>query len=334
MKLLFFSDIHHSNYSQFATVLPNGRNSRFQDTLSVLGEVGEYAFEHNIEEIIFCGDLFDKKFKVDTQVYADTAHAWNTVLPCPTHIIPGNHDQYNNRGFSSLPPLEGEMISVYEIACEKWFDTTSVFLVPHQHDTNKFKQILQDAKPADILVMHQGLKEGLMGAYNVQIQSAISLSDIPFDKFKWVISGHYHKPQVLMNGKFRYCGSPLQLSMGERGENKGFWVFDTQTEEWEHVKTNAPQFYLHESSKEFKDCADKRGYHRVKCYPQEVEELKAEYPNIQIEVIRPEKYAEHRIDPDKVIKDKDLLQEYISENPTHLNPESLLGLGLELLTSD
>lgn len=337
MKILFFSDIHHSNYSQFATVLPNGRNSRFQDTLLAFEDIKSYAKKH-ADVVIFCGDLFDKKFKVDTQVYVETLAAWRDFCSVPVYIIAGNHDQYSREGSNSLLPFHDTrarntaLVSQPENICLD--DAINVLLIPHQHDTNKFKQILKDAPSADILVMHQGLAEAVTGAYNVQIQSAIKLADIPFDKFKWVVSGHYHKAQVLAGGKFRYCGSPLQLSMGERGEEKGFWVLDTDKDTWEFVKTNAPQFYLHESSKAFKECADKKGYHRVKCQVEEAEKLKKEFPNLQIEILKAEVYEERRVDPKKIQKDEDLLEVYISENNASLDPESLIQLGLELLNGE
>ncbi len=61
---------------------------------------------------------------------------------------------------------------------------------------------------------------------------------IPLDQLNLAVFGHIHTPQILYDGKVLVPGSLERVDFGETDEDKGFHVFDTNTNEIHFISNN------------------------------------------------------------------------------------------------
>ena len=112
---------------------------------------------------------------------------------------------------------------------------------------------------ADVTLLHDAIQKtsgqaSELSGVNIllvhQTPSFISNTSIPadfdphselFDPFDIVFCGHIHTHEVI--GKVVVVGSPLQNDQGDKGDKKGFLVYDTETKKLERIFTNYPEFY-------------------------------------------------------------------------------------------
>lgn len=345
MKALFVSDLHAHNHEQFATTLPGGRNSRFQAILNVLDEVRFLCHHHEVDVVFFLGDMFHSRTKVDVDVFGATWNAWRDIAGEveDLYILVGNHDQYNKVGsVHSLEPFREFATVIDQPMIER---VKGVSFAAHPFTTNmkqwhRFVELLPEG--LDFFLFHQGICEAATGAFNISIKAEVSYTDMPLSKARWCLGGHYHKPQFIGEEKrVLYVGSPLQHGFGERDEKKSVILFDTESAHaLTRIPTVAPSFLLFESAPEFfapmKHGFDPtRFYVRVRTKHQNVaDQIKAEYPTVQVEMIGKKEFEERRVSTDVVSNDRALLEAYVELNGNNLDPRRLLSFGLEMLVGD
>ena len=72
------------------------------------------------------------------------------------------------------------------------------------------------------LVIHQTP----LGISNPHITPDVNIEDLtPFTR---IFCGHIHKKETI--GKLQVLGSPLHRDLGDIGDEKGIWLFDTETD--------------------------------------------------------------------------------------------------------
>lgn len=348
MKILFFSDLHAHNHEQFSTRLPNGRNSRFQDCLDIIEQAKLVCREHSVDQVIFLGDCFHSRTKVDVDVFVSTFWAFEQ-LACEVGLtmLVGNHDQYTKvgktfsiQGFSHFADI------VYQP--KLWHPVNSmtdpgvrIAACPHMSDVSEMKEFIAKAidYKADLFLFHQALKEGTVGPYDSTVHAELSVNDLPVcgdDGIKYCIGGDFHKRQFFGPGnRVHYCGSPLQLTFGERGETKAFTLLDTKDWSIQTIETSAPKFFILDSPGDMENMAlnPVKDFIRLRVLPEKALEafsLKTKYPRIQVEVISEEKQVLQRVDKDVVTNDRSLLKAYIDQQKI-ADGETYLASGLDLL---
>ncbi|MBC8548428.1 MAG: hypothetical protein H8D23_02145 [Candidatus Brocadiales bacterium] len=62
-----------------------------------------------------------------------------------------------------------------------------------------------------------------------------------FNKFEQVLSGHFQCRQD--KGNMLYLGTPYQMTFACGGEQKGFWILDTETREMEYIQNKNKKFF-------------------------------------------------------------------------------------------
>lgn len=348
MRCIFLADIHCARYSHFSRLLANGRCSRFQAILDVLAEVKDFCVKGNIDTIFCLGDVFDRKFKIETDVYGPTFLAFKDLASVVKrmYILVGNHDQHSRTGKHSLDPFR-EFAIVVDSPWVTRIDTHNIAMIPYMEDAEEWLEFVRRIKDTCRWVLcHQGLKGAVMGAYNVTSDAPIGMDDLPFAPtptnpgIQRFVSGHYHKHQVIRNsrGSWTYVGSPLQHSMGERGEEKGILYWLEGADDLEFYPLSAPTFHLIEGGlqglKEFAIDTDvHRNYVRVICESNEADMIRGLYPLVQTEVRKKPQAEKQRIEVAKAEDDSKLLEEHIFQSDTELDRKELLELGLQLLDS-
>lgn len=346
MRALFVSDLHAHNHEAFATTLPNGRNSRFQNILNVLGEIRTLCLHHHVDTVFFLGDMFHSRTKVDVDVFGATWSAWREIAAIVdrVYILVGNHDQYNKVGNVHSLEAFGQFARIID---QPMIDRVEgVTFAAHPFTTNMqqwngFVDLLPDG--LDFFLFHQGICEAATGAFNISIKAEVSYADLPIQKARWCLGGHYHKPQEIgEEGKVAYVGSPLQHGFGERGETKSVILY--QRGKLERITlASAPRFVYYERATAFWDDVAARSadpaapwnrgdFIRVRTNQQKsVDKILKHFPDIEIEHQPGPIFEERRVETDVVSSDRTLLAEYIQQNANGLDHERLLSFGLEML---
>lgn len=238
-KVMLFSDIH---------VHPHKRSQqRLDDCLNALGWVFDKASEAGVRDILFGGDLFHDRQKIEVYTYQRVFEILSEKLSGGQFrlvLLLGNHDLwYNDRTtVSSVTPLSalpGVTIvskpSRLSIAGSNWD------FIPFTHNPVETLEelkvmpgepkyalghiavdgaVLHGTQTADVAIEHDG--------------DMVRISPALFSHYRHTFLGHYHAEQRV-NLKVEYIGSPLQLSFGEAFQQKHIILFDCETGERDYI---------------------------------------------------------------------------------------------------
>lgn len=348
MKILAFSDIHCHNYSQFATRLESGLNSRLVDCLNCIKQVETICKEREIKHVVFAGDMFKSRAKIDVDVFTETWHRFESLSEfAEVKFLVGNHDQFTRIGdINCLEPFKklGQVITspegfrIGDYPC---------YGIPYIQDYDQLLEALARIPyEIKILFMHQTLKEAIPGPDDNPGKPKFTLADINWDRIEQVVSGDIHRRQDLHDGKWHYLGSPLQLTFGDKDQFKGISIIDLKTLDIEGIELNAPKFYqftITEGAKrdakvfDFRGADPERDFIKIKYFrdgTRLAEGLKMAYPRVMLEKYGDIKAYEDEMAEMVVGNDRALLEEYMDINNTFdLDRERLLEFGMnELLT--
>jgi len=349
VKVVLFSDLHAHAFTQFATILPNGRNSRFQVILDVLQELTDFCQRRGVDVLIFLGDLFHSRTKIDVDVYSETWTACKKLCEEVKHayFLVGNHDQWSKVGDTHSLEAFKAFATVIDYPVLERVGDLSFAAHPFTTDIDEWKDFVRLLPNSlDFFFFHQGVSGATIGAFDISIKAEIAVEDLPLATTQYCFGGHYHRRQRFgVENRAGFVGSPVQHSMGERDDPpKGWLYFEDHTKEPAFIPSQTPRFVLYERGPDFlKTIQDPeapiyRGdYIRVRCFADEVHEIESRFPQVQVEAIQLGEFIENRVDDSVVQSDEKLLAAYIEkQNAEHegLDPARLLQLGLELLRED
>jgi len=185
-----------------------------------------YLIENDIKEVIFSGDFFHSREKIDWYILdtlKDRFFKWFDDNNITLHALVGNHDTYYKDQIkqNSLTKTTNEykniivydepkvkQIRKYTFVFEPWIVNTK---------THKFQNT------GDIMIGHLELK-GFPMMKGITAKSGYEHTQ--FSKYKYVFSGHYHvnceRDNVIM------IGTPYQLTWNDFNTSKGFYVLDDE----------------------------------------------------------------------------------------------------------
>lgn len=256
MRLVLFSDLHSHAYREFAKTLPNGRNSRLENALYVLREVREAAKRENAP-VVFLGDLFHKRNIFHTAVYNAVYEEIRLFKEQGVKLvlIVGNHDQATADGkIHSLEPMK-DIADVVDVPRCIAIGDTRIQCVPYMEDVKALRAAIADVPAGKtgkcgprLLACHAGLAGAVTGPVEYRPDESLEVSAVP-DKYDFAFFGHYHKRQK-MKDQCWYAGSPMQQSRGESEEHeKGYLLFDTDTNKIRNVPLGMPEFVTVDAKK-------------------------------------------------------------------------------------
>jgi DNA repair exonuclease SbcCD nuclease subunit len=248
-RILIWSDLHAHTFSAYSTILPNGMNSRLADCISCVQQVREYALENDITEILFLGDLFHERRHINVQ-------AFNAVydeivkfkqLKLDLYMLVGNHDQASRDG--TTHSLHGLYDKAHVIGEPKWISTKSgisILGIPYMEDKEQIKSLISQAPKYTknrLFLGHlgvQGMRVGSDFVYSNPFD--VSVDDLSCSEFDRGFMGHYHEAMQEISSNFMYVGAPLQHSWSDVGQERGFLVYDLDSDEVTMVPLKAPKF--------------------------------------------------------------------------------------------
>jgi DNA repair exonuclease SbcCD nuclease subunit len=267
-KVLIFSDLHcHCHKKQ---------NKRLDDCLDVLNWVFKTAKEHEITNILFGGDLFHDRHKIDVYTYQKTFETLEDNLTkgdYKLYLLLGNHDIWYNEktSVSSVIPLSSlPGVHIVGKPTRLKIDDANWDFIPFTHNPieslEKLKNetgqpqyalghiavdgaVLHTNQHADISIEH----DGEMVSINVGL----------FQHYKKVFLGHYHAEQRL-NEIVEYIGSPLELNFGESEQEKHLIIFDCKTESQRYIVNDFSPKHIVADAEKIKTIDLKNNFVRAK----------------------------------------------------------------------
>lgn len=205
--------------------------------------------EHNIDNIIFCGDWFHQRASVSVNTMHKSYECLKSLASKVKkfYMVVGNHDSYykNSSSVNSLKVFEQfDNIKVIDELTETTIGAIDCAFVPWGVSKN---QICSLKNKVDVMFGHfepSGVRVDGGRFMDSGPYSANELIDICHN----VVSGHYHQHQTIKNdeGSLYFVGSPSQQNWGDCGQERGVMIFN------EKSKSFLPKFIVNEKAPKFK----------------------------------------------------------------------------------
>jgi DNA repair exonuclease SbcCD nuclease subunit len=248
-EILLFSDIHLYQHKKSI--------DRLYDCLKVLEWVFDTAIENKIKNVLFLGDLFHDRQKIDIFTYQKVYEILEKYLHVDAsfrlYLLLGNHDLWHNTKWdvSSVIPLRNiQGIEVIAQPTTLNIGGTDISFLPYTHDPiSDLNQIVNNSKRR-ILCGHIALDGAFLNNSGSISEASIEhdgeMIKVTPDVFKdWddVFLGHYHLAQRVSHN-VEYIGSPLELNFGEANQNKHVIIYNTDTGERKYIKNTFSPIHL------------------------------------------------------------------------------------------
>ena len=255
MKLFHLSDLHIGKQLH--------RYSMNLEQRAILAQVVELAREEKPDVVMIAGDVYDSPVPSAeaVSVFDGFLRELCEIVPQITVlIIAGNHDSAKRLDFASsilaknkvhivgMPPTKPEE-RIPRVTCEDAYGAVDFYLLPFvkpAYVRNVFdeeitsydmavRKLLErekvDTTRRNVLLSHQFYTAS--GAAPVTSESEVhfvggieNVDIAPLAVFDYAALGHIHRAQKIGKPQYRYCGTPLQYSVGEAGETKSLTVVE------------------------------------------------------------------------------------------------------------
>lgn len=245
-KVMIFSDLHLHSHKKNV--------SRLQDCLQVLEWVFYETVKNECEDILFLGDLFHERSKIDILNYLRAFEAFFGFYSKHPEIniwlLVGNHDMYHKERWdvNSVKPLSAiPNVNIIESPQTVEIQGVKVDFLPHVENPLKELDKLKagrSKKDLQLFLGHLAIHGATLNTvYATTADVIVEHDDIMeyveaerFTDWNQTFLGHYHAPQVLTgDGSVEYVGSPLELSYGEAYQDKHIIVFNMDTFQKEYI---------------------------------------------------------------------------------------------------
>lgn len=249
-KVLLFSDAH---------VHPHKRsNDRLNNCLEALDWAFYTAEERGIDTILFLGDLFHDRQKIDILTYQRVFEIFEKhlgVVVKQIYLLLGNHDLWHldKWDVSSVFPLRSiPGVIVVDSPCTLPIKGKEISFLPYTKDPIRDLQKIENKSDWKMLCGHVAIHGAVWNVPHslraeVEIEHDGDMVQVDADVFKeWdqVFLGHYHAQQKL-GDIVEYIGSLLQFTFGEAFQHKHIVILDLETHEKEYVRNEfSPQHFI------------------------------------------------------------------------------------------
>lgn len=323
MKFIVVTDVHFYYNPRKSYIDSDGENSWFKIQKSILMSIFDFVVNNNIPLIIFNGDLFEEKFRINQSLYNEVwrlfyeFHSSNPDIKLIFNL--GNHDIIKS------DPIETSLytFSFFAELIQKPISKFDLFtIVPYgcsipKNDTNK------------ILFTHtkyEGLVHGITNYEFKVSDGATTIKSV--DRYDIVFNGHIHHPQKINN--IINIGSPMIDDWGTADDkDHGFIYYNNGNIEF--IKTQYPSFI---KVKKLNDKLRNRitnnnyDFFRIDVSKEELSDDIFKKYNV-IPYITKYKKRKERIK--KSLSEIDIIKEYVGHSDTELNKDNLIDIGERLI---
>lgn len=350
MKMAVFSDLHAHNYKEFDKHSERTGSQRLDRVIDTLLFIRDDCVRRGIKYVMFGGDMFHVRARVNTLVYNAVYDAIKTFHEHGLEIIgiAGNHDQHDNSDvpqhslhtFNDLPgvTIYGDLSTHFIPEWETDDKDLLIHCVPYSKNAQRIKDWIKDLPESEdtnhICLFHLGISGAFVGKGSYPMADAFNPEDLRPNFFKYIVGGHFHKQQFIQDyPHFFYTGAPIEHSFSDEGEDKGYYIIDT-SKRWDvgFVPIPNPKF----KTLTFREIdplilsalAHQGHYVRVLLKEHEVQTFNSMLPpSLQYKMILEKTYQENtRIDVKVGMTEEEVVTKYAQEH----NPEAL-AIGLKIL---
>lgn len=351
MKIAVFGDLHAHNFKEFDRKTDRTGSQRLDNIVDTLVYIRDYCVAKQVRYVLFGGDMFHIRSRVNTIVYNAIYDTLKTFHEHGLEIIgiAGNHDQHDN---SDVPPhslhafndLEGVTIygdlDIHPV--NERSEIVDIYCVPYSKNAQRTKDWLAESESipnpngnvSRVCLFHLGISGAFVGKGSYPMADAFNPEDLRPDFFKYIIGGHFHRRQPIKDyPHFLYCGAPIQHSFSDEGEDKGFYVIDTDKRyDVDFVPIPNPRFITmnaHDvANEDMEQIANEGHYIRLQVTEKELPIALSYLPtNLQYKVNLQREYKEQtRVD----VKIGMSFEEIISKYAKEFKPEAE-DIGLKIL---
>lgn len=344
-SIAIFSDIH---------IHPHGQSvEKLEDCIKCLEWIYQESVERKIPYIIFAGDLFHDRHRINIFAYNKTYDILKKYAKkIESYYLVGNHDMFykSSRNVNSLKPFS-ELINVVDNTQTIDFNGIPIDFLPYTESTplEELKKI--KSKKSKILIGHMSVSGAILNStWGTRYKEDDLVEDIsetpikPLSGYQRVFLGHFHARQQVSKN-IEYIGSPLQLSFGEAMDKKGFLILDPNKLETEFVENNfTPKYYILPHDSDFSEFDLENSYLKVITSSSSnidqitiKEEITNRYKPKTIEVIMPSSESEsiklsEEISgvEDFTVNTTDIIKSFINSVETDLDKEKLIKIGIKI----
>lgn len=239
MKSIILNDTHFG-YKADSPIVLEYFLSFFEE------ELFPYIKENNIKTIFHLGDVFDRRKYINFKTLSEVRRRFfEPLLQMGVKCIAicGNHDTYyrNNNNVNSLVELVSQYGNweIYSEPTEINLTTGCVALVPWINQENEEQCANFIANTACTLLFGHLELFGFQSMRGVFVEQGYDPKH--FDKFEYVLSGHYHVKSSRDN--IHYLGTQYQMAFSDVWEPKGFHVFDFKDRTLSFVENTKKLFH-------------------------------------------------------------------------------------------
>lgn len=236
-KVLFFADLHLHAHKRSI--------NRIDDCLKILDWIFSVANTNEIDQIIFLGDLFQDRQKIDVLSYQKTFELflkYQLANPLNIYLLIGNHDMYHRERWdiNSVSPLK----AIPGITVVDKLTTINILgynfdFMPHAE--NPLNGLASFEGKRKYLCAHIAVHGAILNSSGMEADviiehdgDMVKIDKDSFTKWERCFLGHYHAQQQISDNA-EYIGSPLQLNFGESFQTKHLCIFDPSTGERKYV---------------------------------------------------------------------------------------------------
>jgi len=261
---LILSDTHYHNFPTFGGQrIPEGTsvydestgdlrfpgcNQRAVRLFNATERAFAYAKKREIDTVFHLGDVFHTKANVPLAVLNGATKIYRAAqadgIKC--YALPGNHDYAGKTpkwttlhtlfpmsamNTSQAPDLRLVPVGEFTLAALMipYMASKAAILSAFEEFCPRVTEVLESGEAThSALFMHVSVAGASVGPHEYVMKEGLKLSEIPFQFFNTVISGHYHKHQRLQKGEheFIYAGAIAQHNFGERDYTPGYLRLD------------------------------------------------------------------------------------------------------------
>lgn len=230
MKGLSFSDAHLD--------ASTGGMRRIEDLERAFDRVEELANEHQVDVVIFQGDLANPDCGsilvrvLDTTIRCASNLTANAI---PSHWVAGNHDVIEDgSGYTTLRPLSQiPGVHIHEVPGRVAVRSGHILFLPFPTRVTKYdpeKYVLENCEEGDVVIGHATYVEGaIMGSETRDMARGGSMvfpvAACKKMGAKLMLNGHYHREQVTPSG-VHIPGSLERLRFDEEGNTPGVLIWE------------------------------------------------------------------------------------------------------------
>lgn len=221
---------------------------RLKDCLKALEWVLQTAKSRNIKDVVFAGDLFQDRQKIDIHTYSLTFDILSKYCDGTINLwlLLGNHDLWYQDKWdinSILPFTALPEVTLIDQPCELKIAGQNIDFLPFVRNPIEHLKTLE-ANKNKLLVGHlavhgadlHGLFSNLADVILEHDGDMVKVGPELFAHWEQVFLGHYHGEQRL--GNVEYIGSPLQLNFSEAFQEKHIIVYDVASGKKDYIVNN------------------------------------------------------------------------------------------------